>query len=62
MSEIKNFTLRIDDDMLKKFHSVCRYDGRSANSQLLIYIRNSIERFEQKHGVIDLEATEKKPR
>ena len=55
MEEQKHLSLRIEAEMLKKFRYVCAYEGRSANSQLLIYIRDSIERFEVKHGEIKLE-------
>ena len=55
MEEQKHLSLRIEAEMLKKFRYVCAYEGRSTNSQLLIYIRDSIERFEEKHGEIKLE-------
>ena len=38
--------------MLNKLHVVADYEGRSANSQILILIRNSIAKFEQEHGKI----------
>lgn len=41
--------------MLNKLHYVADYEGRSANSQILILIRDSIENFEHKHGKIDLD-------
>ena len=43
-------SLRIDDKMLNKLHYVADYEGRSANSQILILIRDCIEQFEEKHG------------
>lgn len=51
---IKSLSIRIDSDMLNKLHYVADYEGRSANSQILILIRDSIENFEHKHGKIDL--------
>ena len=49
---IKSMSLRIDDKMLNKLHYVADYEGRSANSQILILIRDYIEQFEEKHGKI----------
>lgn len=50
---IKSLSIRIDDQMLNKLHVVADYEGRSANSQILILIRDCIEEFEKKHGEID---------
>lgn len=51
---IKQLTLRIDEEMLNKIHVVADYEGRSANSQILILIRDSIQKFEKEHGEIKL--------
>ena len=51
---IKSLTLRIDEEMLHKLHIIADYEGRSANSEVLILIRDEIERYEQKHGKIEL--------
>lgn len=50
---VKNLTVRIDDVMLDKLHSVADYEGRSANSQVLILIRECIKKFEDEHGEIE---------
>ena len=47
---IKSLSIRIDDEMLDKLHQVADYEGRSANSQILILIRKCIEDFEKEHG------------
>ena len=52
---IKNLSVRIDEEMLNKLHVVADYEGRSANSQVLILIRDCIERYEAKHGIIGKE-------
>lgn len=39
---IKSLSIRIDEEMLNKLHVVADYEGRSANSQILIMIRNAI--------------------
>lgn len=51
---IKNFTIRIDDTLLDRLHVVANYEGRSANSQVLILIRDCIEQYESKHGEIEI--------
>ena len=40
--------------MLNKLHTVADYEGRSANSQILILIRDCIEQYEEKHSKIEL--------
>lgn len=50
---LKSLSIRIDDGMLNKLHIVADYEGRSANSQILILIRDCIEQYEQKHGKIE---------
>ena len=49
---VKSLSIRIDQEMLDKLHVVADYEGRSANSQILILIRDCIESYEQKHGEI----------
>lgn len=49
---IKSLSIRIDTEMLDKLHYVADYEARSANSQIVILIRKSIEEFEKEHGKI----------
>jgi len=49
---IKSLSIRIDDAMLDKLHVVADYEGRSANSQILVLIRDAIEKYEAKNGEI----------
>ena len=51
---IKSLSIRIDDNMLHKLHIVADYEGRSANSHILILIRDCIENYEEKNGKIEL--------
>ncbi|MBR2591192.1 MAG: Arc family DNA-binding protein [Clostridia bacterium] len=51
---IKNISIRIEEKMLHKLHVVADYEGRSANSQVLILIRDCIEKYEKEHGKIEL--------
>ncbi len=49
---IKSLSIRIDEEMLNKLHVVSDYEGRSANSQILILIRDCVEKYEKEHGKI----------
>lgn len=51
---IKSLSIRIDEEMLDKLHFVADYEGRSANGQVLVLIRNLIENYEKKHGEIKI--------
>ena len=62
---IKRFSIRIDSNSLNKLHYVADYEGRSANSQILILIRDCIEKYEEKHGAVEFSSasdTVKPPR
>ena len=48
----KSLSIRIDEEMLDKLHVIADYEGRSANSQILVLIRDLIEQYEAKHGEI----------
>ncbi len=52
---VKSLSIRIDETMLHKLHIVADYEGRSANSEILILIRDAIEAFEEKHGKIQID-------
>ncbi len=39
---IKSLSIRIDETMLHKLHVVADYEGRSANNEILILIRDAI--------------------
>ncbi len=45
-------TLRIDATMLDKLHYIADYEGRSANGQIIILIRDAIADYEKKNGEI----------
>ena len=49
---IKSLSIRIDDAVLDKLHVVADYEGRSANSQINILIRDCIAAYEKEHGPI----------
>ncbi len=48
----KSLSIRIEEEMLDKLHVIADYEGRSANSQILVLIRDLIESYEGKHGEI----------
>jgi len=54
----KHISIRIDDETLKKFHYVAKYDDRSASGQIMFLINKSVRDFEEKHGKIQLESEE----
>ncbi len=51
---MKSLSVRLDEEMLHKLHYIADYEGRSANGQITVLVRNLIERFEQKHGEIPI--------
>ena len=52
---IKGLSIRIDEELLHKIHIVADYEGRSANSQILILIRDAVEAYEATQGKFELE-------
>ncbi len=47
---IKSMSIRLDSEMLDKLHYIADYEGRSANGQITVLIRECIEKYEQKLG------------
>ena len=39
---IKSLSIRIDEELLHKLHNEAEYERRSANSKILILIRNAV--------------------
>lgn len=60
MKKNKHISIRIDDEVLQKFHYVAKYEDRSASGQIMYLINNCIRDFEEKHGVIELPKDVKK--
>jgi len=52
MNKQKHISIRIDEEILKKFHYVSKYDDRSASGQIMYLINKNIREFEEKHGQI----------
>lgn len=51
----KHLGLRIDSELHYKLHYISRYEGRSANGEVIYLIRQAIEEFEKKHGKIEIQ-------
>lgn len=51
---IKSISIRIDGELLDKLHVVADYEGRSANSEINILIRDAVAQFEAKNGKISI--------
>ncbi len=54
MKNQKHLSIRIDENTLKKFHYVAKYDARSASGQIIYLINKNIRDFEEKHGEIPI--------
>ena len=55
----KHLGLRIDENTHYKLHYISKYEGRSANGQILYLLRKCIEEFEDKHGDIEMKSYSK---
>ena len=51
----KHLGLRIDGELHYKLHYISKYEGRSANGEVIYLIRKAIEDFEKQHGKIELQ-------
>lgn len=54
-SNLPQFTVRVNPDLLKKFRLVADYNGRSANREIEILMRNHVAEFEKIHGKIEID-------
>jgi len=52
--ENKHLGIEIDKELHYKLHYISKYEGRSANGQILYLVRKCIEDFEEKHGDIEI--------
>ena len=51
----KHLGIEVEPELHGKLHYIAKYEGRSANGQILYLIRHCIREFEEKHGEIMLE-------
>lgn len=54
----KQFSLRIDEQLLRKFEYIADSQDRSINWMLINLITKSVRSFEEKHGEINLSESE----
>lgn len=52
---IKSISFRLEENLLKKFRFAAAYEGRTANSQVRILIRDFVNAYEKEHGKIEIE-------
>lgn len=57
---IKSISIRIEEELLHKLHIIADYDGRSANSQIIMLIKKEIEKFEERNGEIEIKKENRK--
>lgn len=50
----KHLGIEIDPELHYKLHYISKYEGRSANGQILYLIRKCIKEFEKDNGVIEV--------
>lgn len=62
-TKTSKYTLRTETELLKKFHVIADYNGRSANRELEFLIKKHIAEFEKANGRItfDQETDTSKP-
>ena len=58
--ENKHLGIEVDPQLHAKLHYIAKYEGRSANGQILYLIRQNIREFEQKNGPIEWEQPQNK--
>ena len=56
--DIKHLSLRIDEELLRKFGYIADYQDRSMNWMVINLISKAVKSFEDKHGEIVLDAPE----
>lgn len=61
MEKNKHLGIRLDNELHYKLHYVARYDGRSANGEILYLLRKYIAEFEEKNGEIVVPESPRKP-
>lgn len=49
----KHLGIEVDPELHRKLHYIAKYEGRSANGQILHLIRRCIQEFEKEHGKIE---------
>lgn len=58
MKTQKHISVRINADILRKFHYVSKYNGRSASGQIMYLINQCIREFEKEQGKIQFDTSD----
>lgn len=53
-SDLPQFTVRMDPELLEKLRYIAEYHARSANREIEMLVKRHVEKFEQTHGKIEL--------
>lgn len=53
--DLIRYTLRVDRELFRKFRYIAEYEGRSANKEIVQYIKRRIAKFESENGTIETE-------
>lgn len=56
----KHLGIEIDPELHYKLHYISKYEGRSANGQILYLIRKCVREFEEQDGEIEVPTAEEK--
>lgn len=56
----KHLGIEIDPELHYKLHYISKYEGRSANGQILYLIRKCVREFEERDGEIKVPTAEEK--
>lgn len=54
----KHIGIEVDSELHYKLHYISKYEGRSANGQILYLIRQCIKDFEKDNGTIEIMPSE----
>ncbi len=54
----KHLGIEVEPELHGKLKYIAKYEGRSANGQILYLIRQCIKEFEAENGAIEIETTE----
>lgn len=54
----KHLGIEVDPELHRKLHYIAKYEGRSANGQILYLIRRCIREWEEQNGEIPPSKTE----
>jgi hypothetical protein len=54
-TSLPQLSVRMNQQLYDKLRYIAEYNARSASREVELLIRNHVERFERKHGAIEME-------